>query len=404
MLFETTAYEGGDTIEKRIKTLCTQVPGKEIADLAVLARNKYNLRHVSLLLLVELLKKKDFKEKAATIYEVVNRADELAELLALYWKDGKKPIAAQLKKGLAKAFTKFSAYALAKYNRDAAIKLRDVLFMVHAKPKDKQQEQDWKNLVDGTLPLPNTWENRLSAGENKKKVFTELIEKNDLGYLALLRNLRNMQEVGVDNTVMRQAILARKNGAEKVLPFRYVAAARTCPAMAPYLNVSMLKTIDNQEPLTGITVTLVDMSGSMNARISAKSDLSRADAAASLACMIKGVNRVFAFANNVREVSAYRGLPGIEAIKNATRGGTRLFDAIDLINRTVKYDRIIIITDEQDTGGTIKKMPAPLSNKAYIINVAPYTTGVGYDNWIHINGFSENVLEWLYSYESMYKL
>lgn len=94
----------------------------------------------------------------------------------------------------------------------------------------------------------------------------------------------------------------------------------------------------------------------------------------------------------------------MEAIVRATKGGTKLFDAIDFVNRTVKYDRIIIITDEQDTGGTIKKMPAPLSDKAYIINVAPYRNGVGYDNWIHINGFSENVLEWLYSYEAMRKL
>jgi 60 kDa SS-A/Ro ribonucleoprotein len=59
-----------------------------------------------------------------------------------------------VKRGLARAFTKFDAYQLAKYNRRSRVKLRDVLFLCHAKPKNEQQAATWKNLVEGSLELP----------------------------------------------------------------------------------------------------------------------------------------------------------------------------------------------------------------------------------------------------------
>ena len=40
-------------------------------------------------------------------------------------------------------------------------------------------------------------------------------------------------EVGVDREIVKNALLARK-GAEHVLPFRYVAAARAAPQFEPY--------------------------------------------------------------------------------------------------------------------------------------------------------------------------
>ncbi len=98
---------------------------------------------------------------------MIQRPDELTEFLAIYWA-GKlgameqrktQAVSAQVKKGLAKALAKFDAYQLAKYDRDGAVRLRDVLFLVHAKPKDKEQEAVWKQLVDGTLasPIPGRW-------------------------------------------------------------------------------------------------------------------------------------------------------------------------------------------------------------------------------------------------------
>ena len=49
---------------------------------------------------------------------------------------------------------------------------------------------------------------------------------NDGAGSALLRNLRNMDQAGVDQKLVEGAILARKGGAQRVLPFRFIAAAR----------------------------------------------------------------------------------------------------------------------------------------------------------------------------------
>jgi hypothetical protein len=87
---------------------------------------------------------------------------------------------------------KFDEYSLAKYNRDNAVKLRDVLFLCHAKPKDKEQEALWKKLVEGTLETPDTWEVALSGGNEKKETWERLMQEKKLGGLAFIRNLRNM--------------------------------------------------------------------------------------------------------------------------------------------------------------------------------------------------------------------
>ncbi|MBZ4251993.1 hypothetical protein LAJ57_13915, partial [Streptococcus pneumoniae] len=63
-----------------------------------------------------------------------------------------------------------------------------------------------------------------------------------------------------------------------------------------------------------------------------------------------------------------------------------------------KYaDRVIVITDGQDTGHGINA-PANallLGNKNYIINVASYKNGIGYGPWIEIDGFSESVVRYI---------
>lgn len=64
---------------------------------------------------------------------------------------------------------RFSEYELAKYNRDSAITPRDVLFMSHAKPKDKSQAALWRKLSANELATPDTREVQLSAGADKRR-------------------------------------------------------------------------------------------------------------------------------------------------------------------------------------------------------------------------------------------
>lgn len=396
LLWEDQFYEDGQSIAERILDDAEQVNVQDLANLAVEARSIHNIRHVSLLLLCALVKRGG-NLVAKTIAETIQRPDELTELLALYWKDGKRPLSKQMKLGLARAFTKFNAYSLAKYNRDNAIKLRDVLFLVHAKPKDEAQASIWKQLVEGRLPAPDTWEVALSGGADKKEAFERLLREGSLGYMALLRNLRNMVHAGVDADLIRGAILARK-GAQRVLPFRYVAAARACPMMEPVIDQALSEAISDLPPLSGRTVVMVDVSGSMVQTLSRKSDLTRMDAACALASLINGDVRVFSFSERVVEVPPRRGMAGVDAIQRSqANGGTRLREAVLVINQHIPHDRIIVITDEQATTGSI---PDPLVKKAYMINVASYKNGVGYGKWTHIDGFSEGVLRWIWETEN----
>jgi hypothetical protein len=146
------------------------------------------LRHAPLFLVRELARRKGAGTLVAeTLEHVIQRADELGEFAALYWKETKQPLSAGVKRGLARAFTKFDAYQLAKYDREAAVKLRDVLFLCHAKPKDEAQAALWKKLVENTLESPDTWEVALSAGKDKRENFERLLREGELGGLAVLR-------------------------------------------------------------------------------------------------------------------------------------------------------------------------------------------------------------------------
>src|SRR5262245_50258041 len=332
--------------------------------------------------------------RANTVAKVIQRADELAELVAIYWRNGRRPLSAQLKKGLARAFKKFDAYELAKYDRPGPVRLRDVLFLVHAKPKAAEQAETWRKLAQKELDSPDTWEVALSAGADKRATFERLILEGKLGYLALLRNLRNMAEAGVNERAVRRAILDRR-GAERVLPFRFVAAARAAPMFDSELDKALQAAIAAQRKLSGRTVVLVDVSGSMDVPMSQRSDLTRLDAAAALASVINGEVRVYSFSNDVKEVPARRGLAGIDAIVGSQpRGGTYLGKAVEHVNG-VKHDRLIVITDEQSHD----RVPDPVARRAYMINVASYRNGVGYGRWVHLDGFSEQVLRYVAEYE-----
>lgn len=397
LLWEKTFYESGVSVADRIKELVPRCDPNQVAAIAIAAREKGRLRHAPLLLMRELARHPKKPKIAADLARVIKRADELAEFVAMYWSEGRSPLSAQVKKGLAEAFGKFDAYQLAKYNRPGEVRLRDVLFMCHAKPKDGAQEELWKELAEKRLQPPDTWEVSLSAGADKKETFTRLIKENKLGYMALLRNLRNMDQSGVDDGLIRQAILS---GAEKskALPFRFVAAGNAVPRFEPVLDKAMKTAVKDMERLKGNTFVLIDISGSMDCALSRKSDLNRIDAAAALGvliCALSDSARVFTFSNGVVEVPPRDSLSLIGAIKDSQpHGGTELGKAVARMNKIGSYDRLIVVTDEQSWD----PVPPP-DGRGYLINVATYKNGVGYGDWVHIDGFSESVVDFIQAYE-----
>lgn len=410
LLFEDSFYESGESIAERIARLTQEVSPEQAASLAIEARGPYNLRHAPLWILASMARSLEHRRVLRkTIPQVVRRADELAELIAMYWKGQETvlpsgvvknaPIPASVKKGLAAAFHKFDEYALAKYDGANEVRLRDVLFLCHAKPSSDEEAALWRRLIDGTLKAPDTWEVALSGGADKKETFTRLMEEEKLGALAFIRNLRNMEQAGVDPELIRA--YGAKVKVDRVLPFRFIAAEASAPRYSEMLQDMMFRCIEGQEKLPGSTAILVDVSGSMQGvwGSNSRSKMTSADKAAALAMIARevceGEVRIWAFATSSQEIPDRRGFAIRDALRLSDVGhGTNMGECKAAVDQVFDYDRIIIISDMQ----SMDELTNP-KGAGYCINVAVYQNGVGYGPWNEIDGFSAATLNWILEYE-----
>lgn len=397
MLWEDQFYLDGVEHSELLKDLVAKLPATIVSAIAINARQQLNLRHVPLLLCRELAKLGKLDHKV--LNECIQRADEMAEFLSIYWMNGKEPISNQVKKGLALAFEKFSEYELAKWDKNSSkITMRDVMFLAHPKPKHPEQEALFKRVANQELQTPDTWETKLSSGMDKQETFLELLQKNRLGALAFIRNLRNMIECGIP--IQSLYGYSQRIDFTKVLPFRYIAAYRACPEAKQLLEYLMLKNLDTEEKLPGKTTLLIDVSGSMfGCPVSKHSDLDRFDAAAALAMLCTQICedvQVYTFSNKCVKIEPTTGFRLIEEMRGSQpHGGTELYSAVEHI--LFPGDRLIVFTDEQ----AFAKPRAKVDCKNYIINVASYKNGVDDDMWTTITGFSEQVIKYIQESEKL---
>lgn len=401
MLWEKEFYADGNATADRIRGLVQHCSVPFVADLAVKARGPYKLRHAPLWLLVGLMDRNignftiDGETFSDLICQVVQRPDEMAELISLYWRSGKKPLPNQLKRGLAKAFGKFSEYQLAKHDRPGLITVRDVMFLCHPKPANSDREALYKRIANKSMVTPDTWETQLSGGADAKDTFIRLIGERKLGADALLKNLRKMQEVSVHADVIRTALL--NANVERVLPFRFLTAAKYAPTFEPELEKLMFKCLEGYPKLKGTTNLLIDKSGSMSDPVSAKSELRRYDAAKALAVLAREVCQnvnVLTFDTQMHMLPPRRGFALVDALGTPI-GGTHLGAALKLLARDVPADRTIVFTDEQSQD----QVGGP-QGKGYMVNVATYDKTVGYGNWTRVSGFSEAVIDFILQVEA----
>jgi 60 kDa SS-A/Ro ribonucleoprotein len=403
LLWEDAFYEKGSEIASRIAALAATNKPEDVAALACEARDAMQLRHAPLFLVRELARRKGAGSLVAESLErVIQRADELGEFVALYWKEKKQPLSAGAKRGLARAFTKFDAYQLAKYDSDrvGVVKLRDVLFLCHAKPKDAEQAAVWKKLVENTLESPDTWEVALSAGKDKRENFERLLREGKLGGMAVLRNLRLMLAAGVEPLLIRERL---EKGVERALPFRFVTAARHAPKVEDAIERAMLKGIAGLGGLAGSTGLVVDVSGSMDGKLSKKGETTRMDAAAGVAILLREKAEDFCiatFSDGCVELPPRRGFALRDAIVGSqAHSGTYLKRALENLREKRAWrelSRIIVITDEQSHDGILDAW----TPRAYVVNVAPYKYGISYGRgWAHVDGWSERIVDYIAAVE-----
>ncbi|MCD7925484.1 MAG: TROVE domain-containing protein [Bacteroides sp.] len=314
-------YEQEEERIARVRNLIGSCDPLFVARLAVYARTAMNLRSIPLVMAVELARvhKGDDLVRRLTA-QTIRRADEITELLAYYQQANQRTgtkklnrLSKQLQAGLQDAFNAFDAYQFAKYNRDSEVRLRDALFLVHPKAKDGQQQEVFNEIVSNSLPTPYTWETELSAvGQNsfatsKEKAaafrakWEELIDSEKLGYMALLRNLRNLLEAEVSGEHILKVgnKLASEKAVEssKQLPFRFLAAYREL-SKTPSLYATMLMTaLERAVQVSARNITgfddssriliACDVSGSMQYPISPKSKIMRYDIGLMLGMLLK---------------------------------------------------------------------------------------------------------------------
>ena len=419
-----------------------------VAKLACYARNVFHMRTVSQVLAAEVAKgAKGNRCVRKMVRKVVERPDDMCNIIAYHldtWGKRKKnptskvkvsdnPIPRGLRRGIADIFGNFDEYALAKYKGDTdAVKLRDVLLIARPTPKDEAQSALWKKLIEGTLEVPVTRETVLSEKGQSKETWEKLIDSG-MGYMAILRNLKNMLTHKISLTHLKK-VLDRLRDPEQVrkskqLPFRFYAAYKMVQQSSSTRSAEVLGAIEdalavsfeNLPRLNGTTAIIVDESGSMSTGLSDNSSICYREvgnllaAAAGKFCE-HAVTIPFGDTAKALTLSPRSSIfDNMHKMEHAGVGhSTNLHEAFRVIDKLdTKVDRILIFSDMQaynDHGWGNHTNDCQAWTNSYrtkvpklwvhSIDLAGYgTTKVCGNNVNLIAGWSDKVLEFIHSVE-----
>ena len=356
----------GDTSSDLIKTasIVAKAEPKFVANLARYARKEMHLRSVSHMLTAlvayEVETKPFIKE---VVDDVVERADDITEILACYIVMYGKPVPNGLKKALANAMGKFNEYQISKYNGgDKAVKFKDVLSITHAKPKTEDQDALFKKIMNDSLAIAERWETELSKNGNTKEVWEKLISENKVGYMAMLRNLRNIINAKPSNINNVYEKLSNKEQVlkSKQLPFRFFSAYKELEKVSgagskvfDILETAIETSIENLPKLKGTTVIAIDTSGSMSDPISNKSTVRCIDLSRLLGVMGSKICEnviVYTFDNYLRKVTVSSRSGILEKANSIpfNGGGTEMqLPLKKMLTDNIYADRLIILSDNQ---------------------------------------------------------
>lgn len=281
------------------------------------------------------------------------------------------------------------------------------------------QKKTWDDETKCLLAQAHVeWEFALSMfGEDpacKKEIWGQ--QMKSMGYMALIKNLRNLLENGADiNTVLERVSNPEEVKKGGLLPFRYLSAARifgidklagrdrgygnvdehetraanvTAPVKAKVikaLSKALDHSIENLPEMPGTTVLMVDISGSMENLVSNKSKMSMKEAAAILAaCFAKRSDHavIIVFATDAAELSYIAtdsALTITEKMLAMNGGSTYAHLAIDLlIRKGIKADRIIMLSDMQCYSDSYGATQAPVQT-----SLNRYRNAFNKDVWFH---------------------
>jgi len=291
---EDKTYETSKDNLLRLDRIIDSLKDKQFAGkAAIFARHEFGMRsitHVTAAMLANKVKGSTWLRPL--ISDLVYRPDDAIEIFAYYGNEYGKPFPNVLKRGLRDSLNKFDAYQLAKYRKDnAEVKMVDLFNIIHPKPSDSKASETFKKLVEGNLKNKTTWESKISAaGKNenkesaKQEAWAEMIDSGKLGYMALLRNLRNIVQDCPEKIAKVCELLVDRKAikSSKQFPYRFASAYKVIrdmgdPKVNPILNAisaALDISVENVPGIDGVNAIAIDLSASMNSPMSSKSEMS----------------------------------------------------------------------------------------------------------------------------------
>lgn len=403
---------------------------KFVAKAALYARREFYMRSISHVVAGEIayvVKGESWTKNF--INKVVTRPDDMLEILSYYIKKYGKPIPNSLKKGLASSFHKFDEYQIAKYRGEGRdLKMVDLVNLVHVRPEKASSVLE--KLMSGTLKSTQTWESKLSkagqVAENdeekaslKEEAWEDLLKSGRLGYMALLKNLRNIAEQAPDSISLALNQLINEEAIKKsmVLPFRFSTAHREIKDseleskrnILIALNKAVDLSLKNVPDLPGKTAVVLDTSGSMGGMYGSQGNKTPIQIGSLFASVLyKGMNAdLVLFSETARflepEVNDSTFTIQKEIFKNFDNGGTNFHSIFRLFEEEKKkYDRIIILSDGEAWMGyrsantSLKhyKKAFGIDPKVYSFDLQGYgTIQFPESNTYFLSGFSDKVFD-----------
>lgn len=426
---ENSYYESGTNREDRIGKLAAKVAINDvewITNFVEWLRGEGNIRSAAIVVALEAadaMIKAGVPGSRKVVSSALQRADEPGEAIA-YWhaRKGRK-IPSAVKRGIADAIVRlYNEYSVAKYNSsNSSVSLKDAIALTHPKPKDDLQNFVFKYVndrdFDPKAEVPSeltqlknrqvlmaksdeelrklleseggrktiadaglTWEAVAGKTGLSKGIWEALVPS--MGYMALLRNLRNFMKEGVNlKPVLDRLGDPAQVAKSRQLPFRFYTAYRKVGRdnrkVASTLKDALNASLANVPALKGKTLIMVDRSGSM---FSWGNEVDNADKAAifgsALALRAEDAD-LYGYGTSSAKINFTKGrsiLPVVD--KFTAMGGTNTSQVLESLTRDKKYDRVVIITDEQDS--YYRMTPSEILDKnipLYTWNVAGYRAG-----------------------------
>lgn len=365
-MLENRFYESGDEQMNRYIQLTQKMlekyGAKFVGRAAYFARNELGIRSISQLT-AAMLNPVQFEGKRDFFKNYMKRPDDVSEIFAIVESLGDKRSHA-LVRGAGDYISGLSAYQMDKYAmRRKNWSMIDLINVTHAKGDVVDK------FYNGVLEKADTWEQKISAStseEEKAANWRELVESKSLGYLALIRNLNNILDSGIDNDWIMEHLVPQLTDAAKihkslVFPFQiYTAYAnlKTKPlSLVVALDKAFRISVENVPGLDGSSLVVLDVSGSMEDRFSSKSSMSIKEVCACYAAAIylSNPNSDFIKFGDHAKMKSYNRIDNIFDIISKMQNndgcgyGTDIVPVWKMLDK--HYDRIFLFSDMQVMDG-----------------------------------------------------